>query len=428
VAERHAAEVFTPEAFAIREELAMRLDGSPAGLGVPAHVSPELVWRYDFAADSRFEAGAVDAPRAMAEGAPDIFFSPLYGGFWVISRFADVREVSRLPEIFSNYPAGIPPTVGRSRKMAPIEIDPPQLNRYRGTLGPALAPPKVKAMETQVRAIARSLVEEFAGSGGIEFVDRFSSRLPVRMFLKLMNVPDSESEKLRKLHHQLFWAQPEQRIRAGMTLEKYYTELVAARQKAPGEDLISRYLAATPGGVPFSFEDVVDATFQLFVAGLDTVTNSLSLSWRYLAENPAMQVLIRDDPAIIPAAADEMLRYTSIISSTRTLTQDFTFKGIVMKTGDRVLLPLNLANRDPAAFPDGGEVRLGREVNNHLAFGSGPHRCLGSHLAKLEMVVALQEWFARIPAFGLDPMDPPVGHGGHAIGLNRLPLLWRSAA
>jgi cytochrome P450 len=243
-----------------------------------------------------------------------------------------------------------------------------------------------------------------------------------------MNVPESESEKLRKLHHELFWAQPEERMRAGMTLEKYYTALVAERQKAPGQDLISRYLTAAPGGVPFSFEDVVDATFQLFVAGLDTVTNSMSLAWRYLAENPSTQALIRDDPAIIPATADELLRYTSIISSTRTLTRDFAFKGINMKTDDRVLLALNLANRDPTVFPDGAEMRLGRKVNNHVAFGSGPHRCLGSHLAKLEMVVAMQEWFARIPAFRLNPTDPPVGHGGHAIGLNRLALLWERAA
>jgi cytochrome P450 len=118
------------------------------------------------------------------------------------------------------------------------------------------------------------------------------------------------------------------------------------------------------------------------------------------------------------------MRYTSLISSTRTLTRDHVFGGVAMRKGDRVLMPLRLANRDPEVFEGADEVRFDRKSNTHLAFGSGPHRCLGSHLARVEMVVAMEEWFARVPRFALDPNDPPVGHGGHAMGLSRLPLVW----
>ncbi|MDB5428910.1 MAG: cytochrome [Caulobacter sp.] len=400
----------------------------PSPPTTPDHVPASLVFSYDFSGDPMFATAPVDAPEHLTRGAPDIFYSPLNGGFWVLKRFDDMREVSRRPDVFSNYPAGIPATVGRSRKMAPIEIDPPELDRYRYTLGPALAPPKVKAMEDQVRSIAGPLIAACAPDGRADFVEAVSSKLPVRMFLRLVNVDDSESEPLRILHRQLFsGATVEARIHAGVTLEKYYTDLVRQRQDNLGDDLISRYITATPEGGAFSFEDVVDATMQLFVAGLDTVTNVLSLTWDYLARHPEMQQLIRDDPSIIPSAADEMLRYTGIISSTRTLTQDFEFNGVRMKTGDRVLMPLNLANRDPEVFPDGGEVHFGRKINNHLAFGSGPHRCLGSHLAKLEMVVTLEEWFRRVPAFSLDPHDPALSHGGHAFGMDRLPLIWEAA-
>jgi len=392
---------------------------------VPAHVPAHLVWCYDFATDPLFEKDPLEAQLALTKGAPEIFFSPLRGGFWVLTRFADIRDASRQPEIFSNYPAMIPAAVGRSRKMAPIEIDPPELDRYRMTLGPALAPPKAKAMEGEVRRIAGALLEGLAALGRADFVERFSSKLPVRLFLKLVDVPESEADKLHALHRQMTWAPDvDDRAAAGMALERYYTGLVAARREALGDDLISGYLRAQPEGGPFSFEDVVDATFQLFVAGLDTVTNSLSLSWRYLAENPSAQQAIRDNPSIIPAAADELLRYTSLISSTRTLTQDYVFRGVQMRMGDRVLMPLRLANRDAEVFEDGDVVRFDRKANAHLAFGSGPHRCLGSHLARVEMIVALEEWFARVPQFALDPADPPIGHGGHALGLGRLPLIW----
>jgi len=391
----------------------------------PPHVLDSLVWTYDFADDPGFSRDPLSTQLKLTTGAPDIFFSPLRGGFWVLTRFDDIRDASRMPEIFSNYPAMIPGAVGRSRKMAPIEIDPPDLDRYRFTLGPALAPPNARAMEDGIRAIARDLIAPLKKVDRGDFVEDFAAIFPLRIFLRLVNVAEGEAGKLHALHHAMVWsATVEERAAAGMTLERYYTELVSHRRENLGDDLISRYLKAQPDGRPFSFEEVVDATFQLFVAGLDTVSNSLSLSWRYLAEAPEAQRAIRQDPAIIPDAIDELMRYTSLISSTRTLTQDYVFKGVEMRKGDRVLMPLRLANRDPSVFENGDDVRFDRKANVHLAFGSGPHRCLGSHLAKVELVVAMQEWFKAIPEFRLDPDHPPIGHGGHALGLNRLPLVW----
>jgi cytochrome P450 len=160
----------------------------------------------------------------------------------------------------------------------------------------------------------------------------------------------------------------------------------------------------------------------MFMAGLDTVSIQLSYSFWHLATHPADRVRIAEDPAVIPAAVEEFLRQFAFVAPARKVMQDTDFHGCPLKTGDMVFMPLCGATRDPAQFEDGATVRFDRPVNNHLAFGAGPHRCLGSHLARRELRVALEEWHRAIPEYRLTEGVDVTEHGGGLYGIDRLEL------
>jgi cytochrome P450 len=165
-------------------------------------------------------------------------------------------------------------------------------------------------------------------------------------------------------------------------------------------------------------------TYLLFMAGLDTVTNSLGFTWMFLAQHPGHRRQIVEDPRIIPDAVEELLRYYSFVGITnRTVSRDLEFAGVAMRGGDRIMLPTSAAGRDDEQFPDAQVVDFGREPNRHLAFAAGPHRCLGSHLARAELRIALAEWHRRIPEYRIAGTGVTY-HGGALGGPTALSLEW----
>ena len=158
------------------------------------------------------------------------------------------------------------------------------------------------------------------------------------------------------------------------------------------------------------------------MAGLDTVSNQLSYGLLHLATHPADRARIVTDPGLIPKAVEEILRVYPIVQTARKATQDFDFHGCPIKAGDMAAFPLAFAGRDETAYPNAREVDLDREVTRHLSFGGGPHRCLGSHLARQEMVVVLEEWHKRIPNY--EVAGQPIEHGGQVFGVDSLKLTW----
>lgn len=394
----------------------------------PPHVPAELVRDFDYRNEPLF---LIDPHRAFVEGmadAPDIFWSPRYGGHWVLKRYEDIREAAREYENFQHFPASLPALVGRPRPMLPIEVEPPLHQRYRFALAPLFAPPTIKALEPQIRAMAEGLIDGFAGDGGTEFVASYCAQLPVRMFLRLIGVPEEQTNWLRDLHGRMFAGDTvEIKQAAGLEVNAWLEATLAEKRRAPDDKVLSALIRAEPEGGPFDEQELIDLGFQLFTAGLDTVTNSLSMTWRYLAEHPEKQAEIRGDPAIVPGAVDELLRYSAIVTMTRRLTQDLDFRGLQLRKGEAVLLPTLMANQDPDVFPDGADVDFTRKVNNHLTFGAGAHRCLGSHLARAEMIITMQAWFERIGPFRIAEDAALVSHGGPIQGLVSLPLRWEGA-
>jgi cytochrome P450 len=187
---------------------------------------------------------------------------------------------------------------------------------------------------------------------------------------------------------------------------------------------LSVLLRASVDGRRLDHDELLDYAFMLFIAGLDTVTAMLSFTFQCLAERPDLQRRLVEEPGLVPQAVEELLRSHAIVNTARIVTEDVTFAGVEMVAGDKVLLATALASRDEEEFLAATDIVLDRDANRHLAFGAGPHRCIGSHLARLEVRIAIEELLRRIPSFRLAPGESIVAHGGGVLGIDRLPIEW----
>jgi cytochrome P450 len=398
---------------------------------VPGHVPPEAVQAFDYHHDPRVEQdpfGVFDAARGKRA-----FFSPTYGGYWVLTGAGDIREAFQHPELFSSRITGIPPTP-RPRRLLPLELDPPEHGRFRHPLAAVFSPQAVARLEPAIRATCRALVDGVAGRGRAELLADFAVPFPTTIFVELLGLPAAEAARLAAWNHTLLHAhdRPEVRAEAKESIAAYLDELVTRRmaEVAVGEgrtdDLFAVLVQAEVDGRPLTRDEIFDYVFLLFIAGLDTVTAALGFSFAYLARHPEHRKALVADEALIPNAVEELLRAYSVVNPARTVTDDVEFAGVCLREGDRVLLATVLANRDPAEFDAPTDVRFDRPSNRHLAFGAGPHRCLGSHLARCELKVALEEFHRRIPDYRIADGAVIRAHGGGSMGVDHLPLVWET--
>jgi cytochrome P450 len=392
---------------------------------IPAHVDAALVRSFDYHSDPAFLA---DPYAGLDQVRRDrVFFSESQGGYWVLTTIEDIRAALQRPEVFSSREFAIPTGV-YPRTMRPLALDPPEHGRYRQPLAPLFAPAAVATREAEMRRVAVGLIESFVADHAADLVEALARPFPTTVFVSMLGLPPDEAATFERWNHDLLHAygEPEIRAAAAGSILTYLGQVVAERMAsaAPSGDLFDVLLAARIDDRPLTHDEVLDYAFMLFIAGLDTVTAVLGFSLKCLASQPQLQKELRADPSVIPAAVEELLRAHSIVNTARVVTTDTPFAGVQLRAGDRVLLATALASRDPAEFDDPAEVRFDREVNRHLAFGAGPHRCLGSHLARLEMRVVIEELVGRLPVFAIAEDAPIVIHGGGVFGIDRLPVRW----
>ena len=390
----------------------------------PDHVPAELVRDVDHVFGADFLADPFEAYRGLRD--QRVVWSLNHGGYWVLTRAEDIRAAYQQPELFSSASTGIPAHVSRKEKLYPLELDPPDHTAYRRVIAPLFAPKAVTARTAAIDATAGALIDEFADRGRAEFVADFAEPFPTRIFTNILGLPVAEAPKFVAWNNTLLHSQdrPEDRRAAGIEINDYLRDLIAARRAEPRDDVVSALLAGEIEGRPIELEEVQNLCFLLFIAGLDTVTAALSWCFRFLAEHPDHRRQIVENPDLIPSAVEELLRVHSFVNPARTATRDLEFAGVQMRKGDRVLLATALVAQDPAEFPDEAQVRFDRSANRHLAFGAGPHRCAGSHLARDELSTALALWHARIPDYAIDAGETVSIHAGGVFGLDRLPLVW----
>ncbi len=395
---------------------------------VPDHVDPSRVRQFDFYNDARYQAaGGVyeGIDQLRAEGAPGIFYTPEYGGHWVIHEHELVFQAARATDIFSSRMMGIPKPPGPDDQFAPpITVDPPLHDMYRKPIVQAFTPKLMQALEAEIKTLAIRLVDAFAADGRCDFVAAVAEPMPVMIFMKLMGMPLERLHEFRALvplcllNHDV-----PSRMAALEQVSMEMWTLIQARRVKPEDDLISKLVDIKLDGRPVTDEECVGYAVQIFFAGLDTVTNAMSFGVMRLAKDQALQAHLRANPKDILAASEELLRCHAVAQPTRGVDHDTEWNGVQFKKRDRVLLYLAAANRDPKAFDRPTEIDLERKTP-HMAFSAGPHRCLGSHLARLEMQIMYAELLARVPQFRLDPDKAPRYHGGIVIGMDELPLVW----
>ena len=345
---------------------------------------------------------------------------------WVMTRYADIHDALRDYELFSNECVQATDPVGAHRWI-PEELDPPEHGKYRQLLTPRFAPAAVDALEPRVREVCVGLIEQFANKGSCDFFLDFARLFPTTIFMEIMGLPVDRSGEFLQWAHNLMHegaSDPAQREEATMEIMGLLGQLVADRRSQPQDDLMSDLVTAEIDGQPIGDMELLEMCFLLYMAGLDTVAGELGAFFHHLATHQDDRRQIVDDPACIPDAVEELLRAYAIVTTGRLITRDVEWNGCPMKAGDRVLLPTASANRDDAAFENSTSVYLSRQANRHIAFGAGPHRCVGSHLARLELVVALEEWHRRIPNYSLDTSEPLKFHSGGVAGYEKLPLIW----
>ncbi|GAA4548380.1 cytochrome P450 [Pseudonocardia xishanensis] len=356
--------------------------------------------------------------------------SDVHGGFWVISDYENARYVLQHPELFTTRETvTIPPGLGNARPLLPLELDPPEHVKYRNLLAPVFAPRRIEALGEKIRANCDRLIDAFIDRGGCDLVSEFASPLPSMIFVEMMGLPYEHYTQFHTwkdviLHGHHDDVDGSKRKAAGQEVHTYINELIGRRKSDLSDDIISVLITAEVEGEKLTDEEIIDVTYLLFLAGLDTVTSAISLSFLHLATDAARREAIVADPSLIPAAVEELLRYESLVMAGRTVVEDTEVGGVEMRKGDRVLVNTISANRDSTFFENADEIDFSRRERRHLAFSVGPHRCVGSHLARLELRVAMERFHQRIPDYRVPAEVTPKRYLTSVAGIETLPLEW----
>lgn len=361
-----------------------------------------------------------------------IFWTPNEEGYYVLTTHDTIRDAFQQPEIFSS--SRLSPNVPQPEfDLIPITMDPPRHTKWRKVLGSYFTPKRSELMEDRIRQEAIELIEEFQPSGQCEFVKDFSSRFPAAIFLEMMGMPKDEmSEFLEWVSKAMRGPNPDdpegkEQINAQLEVMQYMWKLIQDRRENPDpnrRDIISEASEWRVDGEPPTDQELLLCCLTLFQAGLDTVNSMLSFFFYHLATHPADRDRIAGDFTVIPNAVEEMLRAFPIARVGREVVAEHEVAGCPLKPGDRVLLATNSAGRDESMYTNPDQVDFDRETIRHLTFGAGPHRCIGSHLARRELAVALEEWHRRIPVYEISDMDAVTERSGQISGIANLPLRW----
>lgn len=367
--------------------------------------------------------------KMMREAAPVMAMEGGIMDATIVFRHEDVMQVLHDPETFSSNDDAV--AIGQVRPLIPLQIDPPDHKTYRRLLDPLFAPKQVAKLEDRTRALVSVLIDGVIDDGHTNFHHEIAEPLPTQIFLELMGLPPERFRDFIVLKDGIIRPEAttiEQREEmTNATGQKIYAELydvINARQAERQDDFISDFLDAEVDGHRLTPDDVADICYLFFLAGLDTVTASLDCMLGYLAQNPEQRDRLVEDPGLIPHAIEEMLRWeTPVPGVVRITTTDTEIGGCPIEAGTRVTPLLGSANNDEAAWDDADTVDFDREVNKHLAFGGGVHRCLGSHLARMELRVVLEEWHARVPDYRL-PEGLELLYTGQLRQVENLELQW----
>jgi cytochrome P450 len=353
-----------------------------------------------------------------------------FGGGWLPTRYEDVSAIAYDTERFSSRsiimgnfrpPREIAPVGGSP----PISSDPPFHHDARKLLLPAFTKAAIARQEPATRAFCHSLIDAFSGSDVVDAARDYAQHIPMRVIANMLGFPPEDGPRFREFVENTLEGinlPPEERVARMSRLFDYLLEQIRDHLDSPRDDLTSYLIDAELYGHKLEADHVAGTMALLLIAGIDTTWSAIGASLWHLARSPQDRERLAAEPALLPTAMEEFLRAYAPVTMARLVKEDMHWHGVDMRADDWILLSFPAANRDPAQFDRAGEVVIDREVNRHAAFGLGIHRCIGSHLARMELRVALEAWLERIPSFTLADPSAVRWSAGQIRGPRALPL------
>jgi cytochrome P450 len=392
----------------------------------PSHVPDELVFPFDIYDPPGLEKGFHEAWKVLqADGVPDLVWTPYNGGHWLVTRGRLLGEVLSNYTTFSSRVIIVPKERGETYHILPTHLSPPVHRPYRQLLNAGLSPKRINAMKGTIHQLIAKLTESVREKGQCNFTTEVAAPFPMTIFMLILGLPVEDGPYLK--HHADHVMRPDGTMsisEAEDANKKYLKPYIDERRKNPGDDMISGLVNGTIDDKPLNDEDAFQLCIEVVIAGLDTVVNFMNFILLYLAEHPEQRQLLLDDPALIPAAADEFVRRFGLVVVGRHVEHDVEFHGVQMKAGEMIINGTMLHGLDNQVNEDPMTVNFFRTSVEHTSFGAGPHRCAGAPLARVEIIAALQEWLSRIPHFKVAP-GSKVGFKAGTVGcMENLNLVW----
>jgi cytochrome P450 len=402
----------------------------PLGTRNEIITGPVVDWSTDFShLEPEWAADPYPIQDDLRQRCP-IAHTERFGGGWLPTRYEDVAAIAYDTErfssrsiIMSNFrpPRELAPVGGSP----PISSDPPFHHDARKLLLPAFTKTAVSQHEPAARALCHSLIDGFEGRDVVDAARDYAQHIPMRVIASMLGFPPEDAPRFREFVENTLEGvnlPPEERIARMAKLFDYLLEQIHDHIEKPRDDLTSFLVNAELHGHKLDPSHVAGTMALLLIAGIDTTWSAIGASLWHLARTPGDRGRLVAEPGLLPTAMEEFLRAYAPVTMARLVKRDMHWRGVDMKADDWILLSFPAANRDPAQFDRAGEVVIDREVNRHAAFGLGIHRCVGSHLARMELRVALEVWLERISSFTLADPSAVTWAAGQIRGPRTLPL------
>ena len=412
------------------EDFRQTREDEPLGTRSPVITGPVTDWATDFShVEPEWAADPYPIQDDLRQRCP-IAHTERFGGAWLPTRYEDVAAIvydtdhfSSRSIILSNFrpPRELAPIGGSP----PISSDPPFHHHARKLLLPAFTKAAVSKQEAGTRRFCRSLIDALAGQHVVDAARDYAQHIPVRVIADLLGFPPEDGPQFREFVGDLLEGinlPPDERIARVSRLFDYLLAQVDDHLGNPRRDLTDYLINAELYGRKLDPAHVVGTMALLLIAGIDTTWSAIGASLWHLAKTPGDRRRLVAEPRLLLTAVEEFLRAYAPVTMARLVKEDMHWRGVDMKADDWILLSFPAANRDPEQSERAGEVVIDRDVNRHAAFGLGIHRCLGSHLARMELRVALQAWLERIPEFTLEDSSAVTWSAGQIRGPRTLPL------
>jgi hypothetical protein len=402
----------------------------PLGTRNEIVTGPVSDWATDFShLEPEWSADPYPIQDDLRERCP-IAHTGRFGGGWLPTRYSDVAAIAYDTDRFSSRAIVMsnfrPPTeLAPAGGSPPISSDPPFHHEARKLLLPAFTKTAVGEREPATRALCHALIDALAGQDVVDAARDYAQHIPMRVIAAMLGFPAADGPRFREFVENTLEGvnlPPDERIARMSALFDYLTAQIHDHIDRPREDLTTFLINAELHGRKLDPSHVAGTMALLLIAGIDTTWSAIGASLWHLAKTPADRERLVAEPALLPTAAEEFLRAYAPVTMARLVRDDMRWHGADMKADDWILLSFPAANRDPAQFDRAGDVVIDRQVNRHAAFGLGIHRCVGSHLARMELRVALEVWLERIPRFSLADPSAVTWSAGQIRGPRTLPL------